>query len=279
MVVDLKRQLESWIVDPQLGSPLFGRLPAEIRLDIFELALLTQDIFLDTWLKYKNADSCSEPPNLLFTHKRLSPTLLAICRRVFIEAHLLIFKNERGHQVEEQRFWKSWIPKSRPDSPEGKPGVDKSCIACAYWSRERTEWERRFTMLNFSGGLDYYQSFLSNQTCASPMEVLDQSAKKYQKAKSEGRLTSLGDSSSDPYSSKTLTMNFHCSENWRANFEVIIDYVVEMWRFPLNPHHAGYHYLAAEGNPARKLSWRGQMGHWEDQCPLFHVLPGRALSY
>lgn len=74
-------------------------------------------------------------------------------------------------------------------------------------------------------------------------------------------------------------MNFHCSENWRANFEVIIDYVVEMWRFPLNPHHAGYHYLAAEGNPARKLSWRGQMGHWEDQCPLFHVLPGRALSY
>lgn len=34
------------------------------------------------------------------------------------------------------------------------------------------------------------------------MEVLDQSAKKYQKAKSEGRLTSLGDSSSDPYSSK-----------------------------------------------------------------------------
>ncbi|KAI6373497.1 hypothetical protein MCOR31_003160 [Pyricularia oryzae] len=153
MVVDLKRQLESWIVDPQLGSPLFGRLPAEIRLDIFELALLTQDIFLDTWLN--------------FTHKRLSPTLLAICRRVFIEAHLLIFKNERGHQVEEQRFWKSWIPKSRPDSPEGKPGVDKSCIACAYWSRERTEWERRFTMLNFSGGLDYYQSFLSNQSLYS----------------------------------------------------------------------------------------------------------------
>ncbi|KAI6324742.1 hypothetical protein MCOR14_003800 [Pyricularia oryzae] len=102
-----------------------------------------------------------------FTHKRLSPTLLAICRRVFIEAHLLIFKNERGHQVEEQRFWKSWIPKSRPDSPEGKPGVDKSCIACAYWSRERTEWERRFTMLNFSGGLDYYQSFLSNQSLYS----------------------------------------------------------------------------------------------------------------
>ncbi|EHA58255.1 hypothetical protein MGG_16509 [Pyricularia oryzae 70-15] len=172
-------------------------------------------------------------------------------------------------------------------------------------SRERTEWERRSTMLNFSGGLDYYQSFLSNQTCASPMEVLDQSAKKYQKAKSEGRLTSLGDSSSGPYSSKvsgltrptwmpaiadiyplgswarefvnfpkiqTLTMNFHCSENWRANFEVIIDYVVEMWRFPLNPHHAGYYYLAAEGNPVRKLSWRGQMDlvevdeedYWED---------------
>lgn len=102
-----------------------------------------------------------------FPHKRLSPTLLAICRRVFIEAHLLIFKNERGHQVEEQRFWKSWIPKSRPDSPEGKPGVDKSCIACAYRSRERTEWERRFTMLNFSGGLDYYQSFLSNQSLYS----------------------------------------------------------------------------------------------------------------
>lgn len=68
-----------------------------------------------------------------FPHKRLSPTLLATCRRVFIEAHLLIFKNERGHQVEGQRFWKSWIPKSRPDSPEGKPGVNKSCIACAYW--------------------------------------------------------------------------------------------------------------------------------------------------
>ncbi|KAI7925683.1 hypothetical protein M0657_002291 [Pyricularia oryzae] len=238
MAVDLKRRLESWIADPQLGSPLFGRLHAEIRLDIFELALLTQDIFLDTWLN--------------FPHKRLSPTLLATCRRVFIEAHLLIFKNERGHQVEGQRFWKSWIPKSRPDSPEGKPGVNK------------TEWERRSTMLNFSGGLDYYQSFLSNQSesiaCASPMEVLDQSAKKYQKAKSEGRLTSLGDSSSGPYSSKTLTMNFHCSENWRANFEVIIDYVVEMWRFPLNPHHAGYYYLAAEGNPVRKLSWRGQMG-------------------
>lgn len=68
MAVDLKRRLESWIADPQLGSPLFGRLHAEIRLDIFELALLTQDIFLDTWLKYENADSCSEPPNFCLRH-------------------------------------------------------------------------------------------------------------------------------------------------------------------------------------------------------------------
>lgn len=60
-----------------------------------------------------------------FPHKRLSPTLLATCRRVFIEAHLSIFKNERGHQVEGQCFWKSWIPKSRPDSPEGKPGLQQ----------------------------------------------------------------------------------------------------------------------------------------------------------
>lgn len=62
---------------------------------------------------------------------------------------------------------------------------------------------------------------------------------------------------------------FHCSENWRANFEVIIDYVVEMWRFPLNPHHAGYHYLVAEGNPARKLSWPGRWVIGRINAPFF----------
>ncbi|KAI6631752.1 hypothetical protein MCOR14_007650 [Pyricularia oryzae] len=67
---------------------------------------------------------------------------------------------------------------------------------------------------------------------------------------------------------RTLTMDFHCDQTQRIPYEAWIEEVViKTWRFPLNPkHHQGYHYLSAEGNPVRKLSWRGAEGHVENIC-------------
>lgn len=154
----------------------------------------------------------------------------------------------------------------------------------------------------------------------TPLTLLAQLARGYQKAKADGLPTNFGNGiNGDPPDSpspgpsrpswmmmptaaddevvyplnswarefvnypsiQTLAMNFHCPESQRDHFEAIIDYVVDTWRFPLNPHHAGYHYLSAEGNPLGKMSWRGQVGPWEEHCldcgkPLLAALHGDA---
>lgn len=68
MSVNLEQRLESWVADPQIGSPLFARLPAEIRCEIFVLALLPLEYFVSVWWKYENADSCSDPPKFCLRH-------------------------------------------------------------------------------------------------------------------------------------------------------------------------------------------------------------------
>ncbi|TLD20333.1 hypothetical protein PspLS_08609 [Pyricularia sp. CBS 133598] len=394
--IDLERRLENWVIDPQAGSPIFSRLPVEIRHEIFVLALAPRELFLNVWWKYEDADSCSNPPNFCvrhdhdgdpdedvadeiatkkplgaddlirrgglalrvgggrfppgtgpsFTHRRLSTTLLATCRRVFAEARLLIFEHERGHESGPSSLM-LW---NRPAGPGSEgPGVSMCCVSRAKWSRERTEWERRFPRLSLSGNPEYYYGFFTNKlTPFHPadrvlhkrypwskvkhlrlcpidghgwnlqrnlsgdwrpliglgdyrrpqtlLQTFAHSARTYCKAKHEA-LASPGDrkddgiedpgrprpnwmpATADSYtlnswarefvnfpSIETLTMNFHCTETQRAHFEAIIEYVVDTWRFPLNPLHAGYHYLSAEGNAVDKMSWRGQMGHWERSC-------------
>ncbi|KLU86256.1 hypothetical protein MAPG_05272 [Magnaporthiopsis poae ATCC 64411] len=77
---------------------------------------------------------------------------------------------------------------------------------------------------------------------------------------------------------QTLTLDFHCNEGQRPNFEAWLDTAVQSWNFPLNPKHQGYHYLSAQGNPIRKLSWRASVNYvgWLcEECSRTMELEGR----
>ncbi|TLD21232.1 hypothetical protein PspLS_09300 [Pyricularia sp. CBS 133598] len=45
---------------------------------------------------------------------------------------------------------------------------------------------------------------------------------------------------------QTLTMRFHFDKILHKEHEAIIDFIVNTWRFPPNPKHAGYHYSSAD---------------------------------
>lgn len=82
------------MTDPQERSPLFSRLPAEIRLQIFELALTSSD---DISQPYR-ADAKYYRPAYHYDQK-LDCALLRSCKRVYQEARLLHVS------VNEHVFW------------------------------------------------------------------------------------------------------------------------------------------------------------------------------
>lgn len=66
----------------QLQSPLFGILPAEIRNDIFSLALLQYE---DLTQPYPENDFCYRPGHR--ARRVVSTQLLLTCRRIWLEAN------------------------------------------------------------------------------------------------------------------------------------------------------------------------------------------------
>ncbi|KAF2258086.1 hypothetical protein CC78DRAFT_587569 [Lojkania enalia] len=71
-------------IDPQLQSPLFGKIPAEIRNQIFELALQEYE---DSKQPYKK-DTYYYRPGFRCT-KRVDVDLLRICKRTYVETRFV----------------------------------------------------------------------------------------------------------------------------------------------------------------------------------------------
>lgn len=137
MHIDLSQRRQSWVLDKQLDSRLFGKLPPEIRNQIFLLALIPLEMLANRYHRLERVDDSTTPHDFrvrqdhdgnpdddileeLETRKpgpqkdlfnspaedgrvrypdntgpgtyrwHLSPALLATCRRVYVEAHLLI---------------------------------------------------------------------------------------------------------------------------------------------------------------------------------------------
>lgn len=67
-------------IDPQSASPLFNRIPAEIRNQIFELALSAYD---DKNKPYNNGSYYYRPDHR-YAHK-VDTNLLLTCRRIYNE--------------------------------------------------------------------------------------------------------------------------------------------------------------------------------------------------
>ncbi|KLU91646.1 hypothetical protein MAPG_10164 [Magnaporthiopsis poae ATCC 64411] len=67
---------------------------------------------------------------------------------------------------------------------------------------------------------------------------------------------------------KTFAMDFDAPEHRRDELAKIVEWAARAWRMPLNPNHAGYHYLSADGNPVSKTSWRGTIHDWPSTCSV-----------
>uniref|UniRef100_L7IUV7 F-box domain-containing protein n=1 Tax=Pyricularia oryzae (strain P131) TaxID=1143193 RepID=L7IUV7_PYRO1 len=341
VVVDLVKGLETWNINQQSDSPLFTKLPPELRLTIFTLAL-AQD-----W-------------------KELGNGLLATCRRAFAEGHKLIYEAERWHKGYyvlppnlPRRLDPSWS--GYDSSTENGYGFYHT-YPTGYWSRQRADWEHPFKRIRMAHGLHEYYKFLRRTSypqywdmrgfntkyfqfsrmehlrispddrqawdgrdigrqgefygktwCpllkrthldfidSSPLRNIIAMGKKLLESKEQQNQQQQADHQEQAKSApsrpewitpppeglpcsypvgswarefvnmphiRTLTMDFHCDQTQRIPYEAWIEEVViKTWRFPLNPkHHQGYHYLSAEGNPVRKLSWRGAEGHVENIC-------------
>jgi hypothetical protein len=82
--------------DQQLGCPLFTRIPAELRNVIFPLALLRYD--LEPYTADSETESYYTRPGYMH-YKRIDTSLLATCRRIYIETHLIPLR------INEHVFW------------------------------------------------------------------------------------------------------------------------------------------------------------------------------
>lgn len=82
--VDIMEILRQGPIDPQAGSPLFNRIPPEIRNYIFELALTSFD---DKTKPYKRS-AYYYRPDFRYAQK-IDTTLLCTCRRIFSETRSL----------------------------------------------------------------------------------------------------------------------------------------------------------------------------------------------
>ncbi len=102
--------------DPQGDSPLFNRLPAELRNEIFALALADhQDQAPET--RY-SADTCYTRPHY-FAPRKTDVRLLRTCRAVYAEAWFLPFL------LREQTHWLTSCDRAPPEyrAMTGRPAV------------------------------------------------------------------------------------------------------------------------------------------------------------
>ena len=77
--------------DPQVESPLFSRIPGEIRDQIFDLALTAYPAKQKPFAK----DSYYYRPGFRYADQKLDTALLSTCQRIYQEARLVPVKNYR----------------------------------------------------------------------------------------------------------------------------------------------------------------------------------------
>ncbi|TLD04869.1 uncharacterized protein PgNI_10067 [Pyricularia grisea] len=207
MHLDLDRQMQSWTSDLQLESPLFSKLPPELRQRVFAFALSPLEILVDNSFTFERVGESRQPHDFRIKHDHegdpdddigeeprrwvngssmgiwsrypentgpgtyqwhLCPTLLATCRRVYAESHMFLYNAERSYNCVDG------IVRSRHRSPpsikfavdEAIPssyaGRHKKRTSVGHWSRQRVEWERRFTSIDYHGKLSTFHRFLAN---------------------------------------------------------------------------------------------------------------------
>ncbi|TLS21789.1 uncharacterized protein PpBr36_09309 [Pyricularia pennisetigena] len=274
----------------------------------------------------------------------LTTTLLATCRRVYTEAHMLIYGAERWYsdwlymETNTHRF--TLIGDVEPPTFESY-GFDVPSPQ-EHWSKERFAWETNFSSIRFVGSLSCWAEFLlqdpelelrrfahmhnqlgtvrhlryspsSSKTWGSrlwsgsdrnvcwrwePLVLSDsysgcvlKSIYKTARAVPEKRHSSTDLPGRPSWMPRTpnpqcifsdtcwarefvnmpriesFTMDFSLPEDVREVFDnIMLPHIIDTWVMPLNPAHAGYHYMSARGNPVRKFSWRGAFDHWNDFC-------------
>ncbi len=85
--------------NPQKGSPLFTRIPGEIRDHIFDLALTAYSGKKEPFAK----DSYYYRPGFRYADQKLDTALLRTCRRIYQEARLVPFENYERVEWQRQR--------------------------------------------------------------------------------------------------------------------------------------------------------------------------------
>ncbi|TLD19285.1 hypothetical protein PspLS_09922 [Pyricularia sp. CBS 133598] len=350
MHIDLDRQMQSWTPNLQLESPLFSKLPPEIRQHVFALALTPLEMLVNSWFKFERVQDSREPHDFRIRHDHdgdpdddlgehpshrhvggsrgniwgrypentgpgtyrwlLSPTLLATCRRVYVESHMLLYDAERSYDCVGARCGRQdrFPPGTTFPSDQAlalTPGVPKNRTIRFPWTK--VEHVRLFTSYKDKWLREvptvknrFYRSWHPllprpddgtevGFERVKPAQSLELGAKRHlelrnaaaqgldheEQHQKPGRPSWMPISADRyPYGSwardfvnfpriKTLTMNFHCPEDQRRKHEDIIQFVVDTWRFPLNPKHAGHHYLSVDR--VKRMSWRGNIGDWLDE--------------
>lgn len=77
---------------------------------------------------------------------------------------------------------------------------------------------------------------------------------------------------------RSFTMDFDTTQDKREQLAAIVEWAVRTWRFPLNPAHGRYHYLAAEESSVRRTSWRGTAADWDWLGPCASCSPRSAQA-
>ncbi|KAK4214399.1 hypothetical protein QBC37DRAFT_421339 [Rhypophila decipiens] len=114
-------------INQQLSSPIFSRLPAEMRDAIFNFALIDTAVPHPEFTKYNlqvrhGKDAVSKPhpkpeKEIPLTHSWLHPdipgpshvlglSLLSTCRRIYLETRELPMRNKQNKQIHAFKYWR-----------------------------------------------------------------------------------------------------------------------------------------------------------------------------
>ncbi|TLD24328.1 hypothetical protein PspLS_06427 [Pyricularia sp. CBS 133598] len=257
--------MQSWFPDPQLESLLFAKLPPEIWHYIFCLALTPLRVNKDADGNDSEAGDNLYPvkPGPSIYRWLLRPTLLATCRRVYAEAHSFIYGVERYHDDLHDYLGPRppYLATYLVDDPyPERPGLLRLPSSTGYWSRQRTEWERRFVKVDYHDRLNGYHSFLANVHCLRVRITTKRFPWTRIEHDDEGVGRQAGDTP-QPWKSLVSLARRHCEAKDAQAEEPPPAPGRLGWMPPsADRYPIGYHYLSAEGVPVSKASWTSLTG-------------------
>lgn len=243
--------------NPQQGCPLFGRIPAELRNEIFNLALT---VYTGKQVPYeKSSYRCR--PGFLYADVRIDTALLCTCRRVYKETRLVPQQNYVHVQWCDDPDLGPYATVSPGNIPNNAlhPWVNSLHLFISqYWLEGRSLLMFRHPcMRNLKITIRHCDWSPLMDSEFRPL-VLDAKqrwgarATKYRQASDDFDPESWGSQLSFFKNLKKLELELETVEERRSELDDIVERA-KLWRFPRRDDNV----LALNPASNRKTAWRG----------------------